>query len=51
MGGAKKAKSKGKVPSNLKGSEGRAAKTGSSQPEVSRIGCCNVWHLQRCDGH
>eukprot|EP00891_Asterochloris_glomerata_P009241 jgi/Astpho2/9241/fgenesh1_pg.00138_%23_18_t len=37
MGGAKKAKSKGKVPSNLKGSGGRAAKTGSSQPEAGSV--------------
>ena len=45
MGGAKKAKSKGKVPSSLKGSEGRAAKAGNPQPQVSRIGCCNPLHL------
>ena len=45
MVGAKKAKSKGKVTSSLKGSEGRAAKTGNPQSQVSRIGCCNAKNL------
>ena len=43
MGGAKKAKGKGKVNSSLKGSKDKAAKTGNSQPQVSRIGCCNFY--------
>ena len=41
MGGSRKVKSKKKV----KGREGRTAKAGQPQPQVSRIGCCNPLHL------
>lgn len=45
--GPKKAKGKGKVSSSMDRSEGRAAGTGNSKPQVSRIGRRNPLHLHR----